>query len=173
MNQNTLPPIPDATEENRLIYIYPPMLCDRCDRLTSVALLNSALPHWFAPRCALHGYASPYGINPTPQEQRDARTSIERFVVWMHGARGHCPVILEITPDQVPGYTISFQSQLRTISPGTHSISFEPLAWQCRYAAPGEEERIDSFVLWDIDGNQFSLYEHGQLVSTRHEEVGQ
>src|ERR1700693_805329 len=149
MNENTISLAP-AGEENRLIYIYPPWQCSHCTRLTSVALLNSALPHWFAARCALHGYAAPYSLHATPQEQADARCSIERFVVWMDGARGRVTLIIEITTDQVPGY-----------APSIDPFRFEPLAWHCRYAAADQDERSDAFVLWDIDANQFSLYEHG------------
>jgi hypothetical protein len=161
MNEQILPPLAISqypVDENRLIYIYPPLTCSHCERLTSVALLNSTLPHWFAPRCPLHGYASPYGLNPTVQEQSDARCSIERFAVWMHGDVGRCPLIIEILPEQVPGYELS-------IDPFT----FESLSWHVRYAAPGVEERSDAFVIWSIDINQFSLYEHGQLVSVRSE----
>ena len=163
MNENTLPPLAltqqERQDENRLIYIYPPMLCVNCDRLTSIALLNSALPHWFAPRCALHGYASPYSLYATPQEQADARTSIERFITWMHGDTGRCPVILEVPIDQVPGYLLNMDPH-----------TFEPLAWHCRYVA-ADGERMDAFAVWNINANQFSLYEHGVQVSERREVI--
>jgi len=96
VNEQSVPPA-GPTEENRLIYVYPPLVCSHCTRLTSVALLNSALPHWFAPRCPLHGYAAPYGLHATPQEQADARASIERFVTWMHGDTRRCPGLLTTT----------------------------------------------------------------------------